>query len=1214
MKRHYFTSFLAVALLFIAIPFPAVFADNGWETDLNGLTSTSNKPADITYSENGVHISGDRENDALAMSKTKTSGNFIFESDVKITGGNVANLIFGGANSNSSEESFVFKLDKTNRNETKVFCFSTSRGYPTIASNNGAKYDLGKSDYRMKIVVIDNSLAAYVDDMLVCTSALPSYYKDGYIGIGSAEHSAVTFQNTRLTDLGAKQLAKITDISIEGMILTPQFSVSETNYGVIAVPFETESVNIIVTLSEGEGELTVGGKQASGGAPVSVPLEVGKNVITILLKDGVSGAGVPITVSVTRKNSSGKYMTEDYRDQYHFSPLEGWMNDPNGLIWLNGRWHMFYQYIPLTTAESGSEKHWGHAVSDDLVHWEELPVALAPDEIGAIWSGSTVADPENRSGLFEGKSGNNLVAFFTHRSDSNVQVQSMAYSSDGGLTWTKYENNPVLSRADDPLSNSEFRDPNVFWCEKFGRFVMVVAGGPLRIYSSADLINWEFESGYDNEHPSYRPSGVGSIYSECPDLFPLTAEGEGDLVKWIYTGAGEWYMIGELERIDGKIAFIPDSMTRYSLKFGYDAYAGVTFKNAPGGRVVMVSWMMNWGYAGSMPTDPWNGTFTLCYDLTLKRTKDGLRVFTDAVSEYDTLREDAVVSAENVILSEGSDDPLSDARSDCFELIAHLLPDKNTKEVGFDFLAGNNYKLTVKYDPKSSRLTVDRSNVSSVRPGSYGSLAIADQVITKNSDGSVDIRIFVDRGSAEVIANNGETYTALLVFPDTASVGMSAYSLGGSTTADITVYPLSSVYRSEESNEIKGVYLDICDGCTVGIGERFTVHSRVLYAGADQRVKWSTDDPDGAIRIVSQDDYCIILETLKAGSFSLTASTYDGSAKTTVRLTSSESSFKTNLTGWKTSGVGTWEFAGAGYSGLTSGDGFSVSEETFNGDFMLSLDVTFKGGTAFGIVFCSKDDPAQGSYMVNFDVGNSEQGQKFRWTEFPYRGGTSDNAVMTFRKSTTPKAGKTYHIDMSFIDGKLTYIFDGITIFDGVADKDKSAAFKSGHIGIMGCSSEFTVDNMYVYTGNLIESIALSEGTLLPAFDPAVTGYTADLQSSSDNVSLTVGFKDGAKVSLNGTELESGVPSDPVRLSAGTNTLELKVKFAGIETVYTISVAKDSEAENYYTDDGKDDKDQPIKIALPIISVSVCVAVAAAVITFVTVRKKSGKKKPEDKK
>ena len=276
---------------------------------------------------------------------------------------------------------------------------------------------------------------------------------------------------------------------------------NDTEYSVLAVPYEKESVQITVTASGENAVLYIDGREAESGEPAEVPLEVGKQVIPIRLEDRAAGTESSASVSIYRKQSAASYKTEAWRDQYHFSPLEGWMNDPNGLIYYNDQWHLFYQYIPLTRAHSDYEKHWGHAVSDDLVHWEELPVALAPDELGSIWSGSTVNDPENKSGLFAGPGENNLLAFFTHMNSSG-QVQSVAYSEDGGVTWEKYAGNPILTQEDDPLHDGAFRDPNVFWCEEAGKYLMVVAGGPVRIFSSDNLLDWNLKADITEIHLS----------------------------------------------------------------------------------------------------------------------------------------------------------------------------------------------------------------------------------------------------------------------------------------------------------------------------------------------------------------------------------------------------------------------------------------------------------------------------------------------------------------------------------------------------------------------------------------------------------------------------------------------------------------------------------------------------------------------------------------
>ena len=1061
MKRKLLAIFLSAATLMTAVQLPVLASPSDWATDLTGLTSTTNKPARITYSEKGVTLTRINENDGLAISKTKTAGNFTFESDITFDSGNVANLIFGAESSATAQNSFIFKLDRNNRGETKIFCFSDSRGFPTIASNNGNSYPMNETSYRMKVVVLDGSCAVYVNETMVCSTTLPDYYRDGYLGIGAAEGSKVTFQNTRYTALGDETLAKITDIKVEGSVLTPAFTDEVTAYSVLAVPNEQTSVKITVTLSEGAGELTVGGKKAESGKAVTIPLEVGKNIIPVLLTDKTSGVGIPVTVSVTRKEAADNYRTEPYRGQYHFSPLEGWLNDPNGLVYYKNQWHLFYQYIPLTTAHSDAEKHWGHAVSDDLVHWQDLPVALAPDEeFGSIWSGSAIPDPENKSGLFPSASEDNLLAFFTHRADNGVQVQSVAYSSDGGVTFTKYENNPILTGADDPLQNGAFRDPNVFWCEALDTYLMVVSGGPLRIYSSNDLLHWTFESGYDSAHPQYRPSGVGVIDSECPDLFPLTVEGE-ETIKWIYTGAGDWYMVGDLKRVNGKISFIPDSMDRHTLEFGHDAYAGVTFKNGPEGRVVMISWMANWGYANQMPTDPWNGSFTLCYEITLKRTAKGLRLFQNPVKEYEALRGEAIAEIKGATVDKNSKNPLEGVRHDQFELIAHLKPDAGVTETGFKLLQGTSHELAVKYDPKTKRLTIDRGKVSSVKPGSYTGASTSSYVITPNADGSVDLRIFVDRGSVEVIANNGEIYAVELLFPDYASMGMEAYSKGGSTVADITVYPLDSIWRETDSDEVTDLFLDIEDGSLLTVGKTYTVNSRVKNLAADQRVSFTLDGK-GATEILSQTDTSITFKVLKQGSFTLTATTKTGEKRVAVTLSAEENTFHTNLTDWSTSGNGSWSQVAGGYQGVTGNDGFAIGSEIFRGDFKLDLDVTMHSGTAFGIVFCAGSTPGNGSYMVNFDLTDPVHGQKFRFTEFPYHGEVSNNAENRFENCVTPELEKTHHITLIYENGLLTYLFDGVTVFDQVADQNGSVSFTGGHIGVMGYNSTFTVNNLYV--------------------------------------------------------------------------------------------------------------------------------------------------------
>lgn len=298
------------------------------------------------------------------------------------------------------------------------------------------------------------------------------------------------------------------------------------------------------------------------------------------------------------------------RPHLHFTPPADWMNDPNGLVYHKGLWHLFYQGQPA----GQMEKRWGHAASADLFTWQNLPDALLPDELGAIWSGSAVCDTDNTSGFFpdapDGDGG--LVAIFTHHkaipSSEQSQSQSLAYSHDDGQTWTKYEHNPVLTHP-----SPDFRDPKVFWHTPTRAWVMIVSAGHLvEIYRSPDLKNWTLASAWGaNRMP-------GTVW-ECPDLFPLPDE--NGVQKWVllssFLGMDNFkgrfascfaaYFAGTF---DGYRFSADNEEDARRIDFGPDNYAPVTFAHAPGNRCVLVGWLNHWGYAGNLDTRPWQGQMT----------------------------------------------------------------------------------------------------------------------------------------------------------------------------------------------------------------------------------------------------------------------------------------------------------------------------------------------------------------------------------------------------------------------------------------------------------------------------------------------------------------------------------------------------------------------------------------------------------------------------
>jgi len=314
-------------------------------------------------------------------------------------------------------------------------------------------------------------------------------------------------------------------------------------------------------------------------------------------------------------------MDEQYRPQIHFSPAANWMNDPNGMVYYEGEYHLFFQYYPDSTI--WGPMHWGHAVSKDLLHWEELPIALFPDSLGWIFSGSAVIDYNNSSGF--GTTDNPpMVAIFTYHNaelektgSNQYQYQGLAYSLDKGRSWTKYDQNPVLPNP----GIRDFRDPKVSWSEKYQKWLMILAVvDHVNIYSSTDLKNWQFESEFGKELGAH-----GGVW-ECPDLVEMPVEKSKDK-KWVMLvsinpgapngGSGTQYFVGDF---DGKNFKVDNSATKW-IDYGKDNYAGVTWNNSPENRTLFIGWMNNWQYGNEIPTGKWRGANTLARELILSNLK-----------------------------------------------------------------------------------------------------------------------------------------------------------------------------------------------------------------------------------------------------------------------------------------------------------------------------------------------------------------------------------------------------------------------------------------------------------------------------------------------------------------------------------------------------------------------------------------------------------------
>ncbi len=456
---------------------------------------------------------------------------------------------------------------------------------------------------------------------------------------------------------------------------------------------------------------------------------------------------------------------ELYRPQFHFSPEEHWMNDPNGLVYFEGEYHLFYQYYPDSTV--WGPMHWGHAVSEDLINWTHLPIALYPDSLGYIFSGSAVVDWNNTSGFgTEGQTP--LVAIFTHHDTTGtaaggdpVETQSIAYSLDKGRSWTKYADNPVI---DNP-GIKDFRDPNVIWYEPEEKWVLVLAAQDrLMIYGSPDLKEWTYLSEFGANEGNH--AGVW----ECPDLFAIQLDGEGD-EKWVLIqninpghpngGSGTQYFIGNF---DGT-TFVNDNPpeTELWLDYGKDNYAGVTWFDAPNDQRVFIGWMSNWQYAQAVPTQSWRSAMTLPRTLHLVSTEVGPRMISLPWSGVRRLREEAVAISRADLNGQ-------------FELLSSLAHRNGLYEIQLEFIKPDSGRvelemfnsmgdlLYIGYDVDQNEYYVDRitageSSFSDDFAGRHIAPCYYDQETVK-------MHMFVDHASLELFADDGKIAMTEIFFPE----------------------------------------------------------------------------------------------------------------------------------------------------------------------------------------------------------------------------------------------------------------------------------------------------------------------------------------------------------------------------------------------------------------------------------------------------------------
>ena len=460
---------------------------------------------------------------------------------------------------------------------------------------------------------------------------------------------------------------------------------------------------------------------------------LGAKGLSVVIQNVPKGS---VCFSKIKQNDDKQYMLipETYRPSYHHAPERGWMNDPNGLFFKDGVWHLYYQYNPY--GSMWGNMHWAHSTSTDLVHWQQQPDALAPDAWGTMFSGSCVVDHNNTAGF--GKDA--IISIYTSSRPTpfggDVQAQCIAYSNDGGKTFTKYVGNPVITD-----EKKDFRDPHVFWNEEAGFWNMILAAGQeMQIYSSANLKDWKYESSFGHEYGNH-----GGVW-ECPDLMKMKVRGT-EKEKWMlicninpggpFGGSAAQYFIGQF---DGHKFTCEDepSETKW-MDYGKDHYATITFDNAPDGRRCAIAWMSNWQYANQVPTMQYRSANSIVRDLGL--------------FEYKGETYCSVLPAKEMTAARGAK---VGAPTEACEIVVDI---KGDAQITLRNAKGERVVMT--YDDAEETFDMDRRRSGNI------SFSDAFPVVTSSPTyGKIrQLRIFVDRSSIEAFDSEGKMVMTNLVFP-----------------------------------------------------------------------------------------------------------------------------------------------------------------------------------------------------------------------------------------------------------------------------------------------------------------------------------------------------------------------------------------------------------------------------------------------------------------
>lgn len=1084
----------------------SVPAETGYRTNLQNL-----EPVSGIWEEraDGLYTNAIGAGDNF-LQTTSFGKNFTFETDVTfLQNVGAASLIFRSNNDMENLSNYTVNLDANSR---KAKLWRWAEGHLTeekevpLAPNN---------KYHLKVTAVNGWLSYYVNDVLVANlgdhilqyddRGQNTYIPSGYFGLLNWNGEMV-FQNTYYTELDDTDIPLILDIGVtseNGKVEKKgQFFPEEPTH-IQYVSNGADTVKLNISLKNDNSQIKIiDAKGKVYSLQDAIPIEVGRNDLTIE-STFIAEAGKPVTLTyrlnVHRRQADGIYYNEPHRSQYHYSIKDGWGNDLNGLVYYKGTYHMFHQFYDDT---NWGPMHWAHLTSKDLMTWEEQPIALYPDANGTMFSGCIVVDDKNTSGLFESPEGG-LVALITVNGEG--QRLKVAYSNDEGKTWNKVDDIAV-DWSEDPLNNRDFRDPKVFrWEDKW---FMVIAGGPLRIYSSDNLKDWTVESTY------------ADLHTECPDLYPLQAD-DGSL-KWVLSRGGRYYKVGNFTPVDGKWTFVPDAEYQNRdemMNFGKDSYAAMTYyiqsfgssENPTIPELIEENWMNTWDYCrivGTTLAQEFNGTYNLNLKLGLVKDGDAYRLTQTPIDAYTSLRNiDQALHFENVEVSE-TNNLLDGFESDSYEIVSTFRPREGTKKVGFDVRVGDGELTRIVYDLETEVLSIDRSQSGVILNSSFAE--INQQAVKKNADGSIDLHIFVDRASVEVFAKGNTVAGANQIFPAPDSLAAKVFVEGERTNADIAIYPMNTIWKEKMTpKEPVAISSTTPDYNRINVGDQLNLSAYLIPFSEGEELVWKLDN--AAIASLDVNGNRAQLTSLAKGKVTIIVSSKKNPDLVKKMVVDSfANNFNTNLKDLKAlSGAWLVDDETLSVDNRSSNDIYMSGEKVPSPTYTLSADIKFERGLVNLFFASEKVDPAQ-AYSIQ--LGGDNNIRLFRF----YGDTIAENPIPTALNDNN-----YHHIEVVKGENSVEVIVDGVSYLKHQFDLVDSY-YTDAYVGLGIWDGAMEVQNLWLNFPKA--TVPEDETTVKPEVDiPKVRVDAEGVQESIANVADT-----GLSSNVWGEKEESGTLSTGV--------------------------------------------------------------------------------------